>query len=175
MDRAKGSAIRPLIEELKYEGKPGQGVPCVNVSGMVHFPGEYPFTPNMNVSDLIVAGGGMTGSAYTLSSELSRQSVDLNTSNPTATIAHFTLESLLLPKLWTWFLCPKDILSIKPIPSWSENNSIEILGEVRFPGHLHFPEKRIPQKRLLQGRRFYPVCFPERGCVYTKESNGAGG
>ena len=36
--------IRPLLEELRYTGQPGQGVPSVNVAGMVHFPGEYPFT-----------------------------------------------------------------------------------------------------------------------------------
>ena len=48
--------IRPLLEELRYTGQPGQGVPSVNVAGMVHFPGEYPFTPNMTISDLVSAG-----------------------------------------------------------------------------------------------------------------------
>ena len=49
-----------LLEELQFEGIPGQGVPSVSVNGMIHFPGEYPYTPNMTLGDLIRAGGGMT-------------------------------------------------------------------------------------------------------------------
>ena len=92
---------------------------------MIHFPGEYPYTPDMTVGDLIVAGGGMTGSAYTVSAELSRQSVDLNSSSPMASIRHTNLASLLSEETLATRLRAKDVLSIKPIPSWSEKNTIE--------------------------------------------------
>ena len=161
--------IRPLLEELRYTGQPGQGVPSVNVAGMVHFPGEYPFTPNMTISDLVSAGGGMTGSAYTLSSELSRQSVDLNTSNPTASIAHFTLESLLSSETLDMKLRSKDILSIKPIPSWSENNSIEILGEVRFPGTYTFQKNESLKSVFSRAGGLTQSAFP-KGAVFTRQN-----
>ena len=112
--------IRPLLEELRQEGKPGLGIPSVRVLGMVHFPGEYPYSPDMTVGDLIIAGGGMTGSAYTVSAELSRQSVDLNSSSPMASIRHTNLASLLSENTLSTKLQAKDVLSIKPIPSWSE-------------------------------------------------------
>ena len=161
--------IRPLLEELRYEGRPGQGVPSVKVTGMVHFPGEYPYTPNMTIFDLIAAGGGMTGSAYTLSSELSRQSVDLNTSIPAASIAHFTLGSLLSSETLDMKLRSKDILSIKPIPSWSENNSIEILGEVRFPGTYTFQKNETLKSIFERAGGFTQSGFPE-GAVFTRQN-----
>ena len=125
-------AIRPLLEELRYEAEPGLGVPIVSILGMVHFPGNYPLSKNMTVSDLLMAGGGMTGAAYTVSSELSRQTVDLNSSSSSATITHVSLDSLLSKKTLALQLRSKDILSVKPIPSWTESNIIEITGEVRF-------------------------------------------
>ena len=36
----RARAIRPLLEELRQEGKPGIGIPTVRILGMVHFPGE---------------------------------------------------------------------------------------------------------------------------------------
>jgi polysaccharide biosynthesis/export protein len=160
--------IRPLREELRYEGRPGRGVPSVKITGMVHFPGEYPYTPNMTISGLIVAGGGMTGSAYTLSSELSRQSVDLNSSIPTASIAHSSLDSLLSRKTLDMKLQAKDILSIKPIPSWSENNSIEILGEVRFPGTYTFQKNETLKSIFDRAGGFTQSAFP-KGAVFTRQ------
>jgi len=160
-------AIRPLIDELRYEGKPGLGVPSVRIFGMVHFPGEYPYTPDMTVGDLIVAGGGMTGSAYTASAELSSQNVDLNASNPTATISHANLKSLLASDTLMGKLRPKDVLSIKPIPSWSEENTIEILGEVQFPGSYTFQKNETLRSVFQRAGGFTKEAFPQ-GAVFTR-------
>ena len=161
--------VRPFLEELRYVGRPGEGLPSVKVTGMVHFPGEYPYTPTMTISDLIAAGGGMTGAAYTLSSELSRQSVDLNTSNPRASIDHFTLGSLFSSETLDKKLRPKDTLSIKPIPSWSENNSIEILGEVRFPGTYTFQKNESLKSVFERAGGFTASAFP-KGAVFTRKN-----
>ena len=160
-------AIRPLIDELRYEGKPGLGVPSVRIFGMVHFPGEYPYTPDMTVGDLIVAGGGMTGSAYTASAELSRQNVDFNSSKPTATISHANLKSLLAQDTLMRKLRPKDVLSIKPIPSWSEENTIEILGEVQFPGAYTFQKNETLKSVFQRAGGFTKEAFPQ-GAVFTR-------
>ena len=129
----RSRSIRPLLEELQFEGIPGQGVPSVSVNGMIHFPGEYPYTPNMTLGDLIRAGGGMTDAAYMLACELSSQIVDINSSTPTAQIFHRNL-SLLSGDDLNSVLNPKDVLSIKPIPSWTEEQTVQLRGEVRFPG-----------------------------------------
>jgi polysaccharide biosynthesis/export protein len=159
--------IRPLIEELRQEGKPGLGIPSVRILGMIHFPGEYPYTPDMTVGDLVVAGGGMTGSAYTVSAELSRQSVDLNTSSPMASIHHTNLPSLLSENTLATKLRAKDVLSIKPIPSWSEKNTIEILGEVQFPGAYTFQKNETLKSVYERAGGFTQEAFPQ-GAVFTR-------
>ena len=162
-------AVRPLIDELRYEGKPGLGVPSVRVLGMVHFPGEYPYTPDMTVGDLIVAGGSMTSSAYTASAELSRQKVDFKALSTTATIDHTNLKSLLAKDTLSVKLRPKDVLSIKPIPSWREENTIEILGEVQFPGAYTFQKNETLKSVFERAGGFTKEAFPE-GAVFTRKN-----
>lgn len=162
-------AIRPLLEELRYEAEPGLGVPIVSILGMVHFPGNYPLSKNMTVSDLLMAGGGMTGAAYTVSSELSRQSVDLNSSSSSATIAHLSLDSLLSKKTLALQLRSKDILSVKPIPSWTESNIIEITGEVRFPGSYAFQKNETLKSVFERAGGFTDSAFP-KGAVFTRKN-----
>ena len=159
--------IRPLLKELRQEGKPGLGGPSVRISGVVHLPGEYPYIPGMTVGDLIVAGGGMAESAYTVSAELTRQSVDLNSTNPKALITHDTLASMLSEETLSTRLRPRDILSIKPIPSWSEQNNIEIQGEVRFPGVYTFQKNETLKSVFKRAGGFTQEAFPQ-GAVFTR-------
>lgn len=159
--------LRPLLEELRHEGKPGLGIPSVRILGMIHFPGEYPYTPDMTVGDLIVAGGGMTGSAYTLSAELSRQTVEWNSSSPMASIHHTNLASLLSENTLSTKLLAKDVLSIKPIPYWSEKNTIEILGEVQFPGSYTFQKNETLKSVFERAGGFTKEAFPQ-GAVFTR-------
>jgi protein involved in polysaccharide export with SLBB domain len=162
-------AIRPLLDELRFEGKPGLGVPSVRVSGMVHFPGQYPYTSEMTVGDLIAAGGGMTSSAYTLSSELTSQKFDYNSSNPSVRIIHNNLPSLALSSSLSKRLHPRDVLSIKPIPSWSDEKSIEILGEVQFPGSYTFQKNETLKSVFDRAGGFTDSAFA-KGAVFTRVS-----
>ena len=122
----------------------------------------------MTVSDLLMAGGGMTGAAYTVSSELSRQTVDLNSSSSSATITHVSLDSLLSKKTLALQLRSKDILSVKPIPSWTESNIIEITGEVRFPGSYAFQNETLKSVFERAGG-FTASAFP-KGAVFTRKN-----
>ncbi len=159
--------VRNLIEELRQQGNPGTGIASVRILGMVHFPGEYPHVSGMTVGDLIVAGGGMKDSAYTLSSELSRQTVDSNSSTPTANIFHTILGSLLSDKTLATNIQPLDVLGIKPIPSWSETNTVEILGEVRFPGTYIFQKNETLKSVFERAGGFTKEAFPQ-GAVFTR-------
>lgn len=160
--------IKPLLEDLRFEGKPGLGVPSVRIVGMVHFPSEYPLTPDMTIADLISAAGGMTSSAYTLSSELSRLQYDFNGSNPEAKIDHTNLPSLLAESTLSTKLQSRDVLSIKTIPSWSEENSIMILGEVKFPGSYTFRKNETLKSVFARAGGFTETAFPI-GAVFTRK------
>jgi len=162
----RSRSIRPLLEELQFEGKPGFGVPSVSINGMIHFPGEYPFTPNMTLGDLIAAGGGMTGAAYMLSCELSSQSVDFNSPIPSAKVLHRNFSLMSKDDLSTP-LSPKDVLSVKPIPSWTEEQTVILRGEVRFPG-TYIIQKNEKLNDVIQRAGGFTEHAFLRGSVFTR-------
>ena len=47
-----------LLSDLRNQTISGRFAKIVRISGSVHFPGEYPLTDSMNLSDLFHAGGG---------------------------------------------------------------------------------------------------------------------
>ena len=68
--------MRPILNELHFDAKPAVGADIVSISGEIHFPGDYPMTKDMVVSELIIAAGGMKESAFALSAEISRVKMD---------------------------------------------------------------------------------------------------
>ena len=124
--------MRSLLAELRKQNQSGQFTKIVRISGAVHFPGEYPFTDSMVLSELIRAGGGTKDSAYLLDAEITR--LDLNKEQK-AFIEHLRIGQDTLAdsnQSKNYPLKPYDSLSIKPIPLWREGESIEISGAVNF-------------------------------------------
>ena len=122
--------INEIIEELRAQALISEPSKEVSISGDVRFPGDYPLVQNMTVGDLITASGGLTEKAFQLYSELNRveyndkqmlmqNRLSLNLADPA---------SLATP------LKSRDVLQIKTIPNWAENNKVTLSGEVRFPG-----------------------------------------
>jgi polysaccharide biosynthesis/export protein len=126
--------LSPLMKELSKQSSPGEGIPVVSVSGMVHFPGDYPLARTMRLTDLFNAAGGMRDAAHALSSELTRMKVNESTGAEIDHILVQSLSSLDANDTSNLLLQPYDSLNVKPIPSWREREVVEILGEVRFPG-----------------------------------------
>jgi protein involved in polysaccharide export with SLBB domain len=52
-NRAK--ALEPIVTQLRHQARFGEPEPVVAVSGNVYYPGDYPLTPGMRVSDLVRA------------------------------------------------------------------------------------------------------------------------
>ena len=65
------------------------------------FSGDYPMVKNMNVSDLIIASGGMKESAFSLSAEISRVLIDSSANGSNANIpAYFAEFFYQIRALW---------------------------------------------------------------------------
>lgn len=119
--------LQPVIEQLKRQASYGEPVQLAEVVGEVKYPGVYPLGKSANIDELIEAAGGLLESAYLSNAELTRseivdgnaikspQRIDLNKSNNIA-------------------LKSKDRLNVLKIPSWQNNNIIELRGEFKFPG-----------------------------------------
>ena len=126
--------LESLLSDLRNQSASGENSRIVSISGSVHFPGDYPFSDAMTLADLFRAAGGTRDSAYMLDAEVTRIGLDRDQN---AFVNHVKLSPKQLTDVNSskqFSLEPYDSVSIKPIPLWKEGESIEIKGEVKFPG-----------------------------------------
>src|SRR5271167_2865560 len=126
--------LEPIIRDLELQATPDKPEQVVSVDGRVKVPGRYPLEPAMRVSDLIRAGGSLEDSAYRGEAELTRYAVIDGDIRKTELIPVNLAAIKRGDPGADLQLKPYDTLVIKPIPSWMEPGSIELAGEVRFPG-----------------------------------------
>ena len=161
--------MSPLIKELSKQSSPGEGIPVVSVSGMVHFPGDYPLSHGMRLTDLLNAAGGMLDAAHALSSELTRMQVNESKGAEIDHILVKSLSSLDANDTSDILLKSYDSLNVKPIPSWREREVVEILGEVRFPGSYPIKLGETLAQVLSRAGGLTKQAFSE-GAVFSRES-----
>ncbi len=128
---------RRLIDELQRQTDPARPLPVVNVSGRVNAPGRYPLEPGMGVLDLLRAGGGMEDAAFINEAELVRYRVVGGVSRE-ADVLDLNLADIIAGRADDVLLSPYDMLNIREVSGWREDQTIEILGEVAFPGEYTF-------------------------------------
>ena len=126
-DSCRKQLLDPLIELIRRQIKTGEQEKIVSIFGNTYFPGEYPLTNNMTISDAIKAAGGLKHATYNAEIELSRSNVSGKTYSITNTFSSLSDASDRVTKLQ-----PLDILNIKQISN--EIKTVEISGEVFFPG-----------------------------------------
>jgi polysaccharide export outer membrane protein len=160
--------LEPIIRDLQLQATPDKPEQIVSIDGRVKAPGKYPLEPTMHVSDLIRAGGSMEDAAYGGQAELTRyQVVD---GGPRQT----ELIPVNLAGIWRGVpgadlqLRPYDVLIIKPIPMWMQPGTIELAGEVRFPGKYPIHQGETLHSVLERAGGFTDGAFPE-GAVFIRE------
>lgn len=129
----RSELLYPIIMTLNHQSRSGQGVKVVAVKGQVYNEGIYPLAVNARIADVVSAAGGLKEGAYTARAELTRTIIVGDGSNTT----HKDIDLLSalegMPDA-NILLNGRDILTVMTTPEWQENKSIEIRGEVRFPG-----------------------------------------
>jgi polysaccharide biosynthesis/export protein len=159
--------IQPLLAELDRQSNSRMPQQIVTISGRVKVPGDYPLEPGMTIKDLLRAGGGLDQAAFTGQAELTRHQVtgarreaQLTTVDLGAVVADDPSADVLLQ--------PFDQLVIKEMPEWAEQETISIIGEVRFPGE--YPIRRGETLRQVVERAggLTDLAFKE-GAVFTRE------
>ena len=73
---ARSSCLSPLLEEMRRQSRIDQPSEIVRIDGRVKARGDYPLEPQMRVSDLLRAGGGLQDAAYGAKAELTRYRVE---------------------------------------------------------------------------------------------------
>jgi len=160
--------INPIIDQLVIQSDSTVTSRIVRVNGMIRGPGNYPLTPGMRISDLVYAGGRLAESAYTLEAELTRFIAE--TGKPRE-IKHLkiNLQSAMSGSAEDNLLLePYDLLSIKEIPLWQEEDHVELIGEVSFPGNYAIQRGETLTDLLRRAGGVTEFAYPQ-GAVFIRE------
>ncbi len=159
--------VAPIIQELSRQSSHDEPLQAVGIDGRVMVPGQYPLSPGMTVSDLLRAGGGLDQAAYGGEAELTRYQVVDGERRQTELI-HIELADLLagVPSADV-ALRPFDFLVIKEMPSWREQETVTISGEVRFPGTYPVTSGETLRSVINRAGGLTELAFPEGG-VFTR-------
>jgi polysaccharide export outer membrane protein len=164
----RGRILEPIIRELQLQASPDRPEQVVSIDGRVKAPGHYPLEPTMHVSDLIRAGGSLEDAAYRGQAELTRYDVGDGDQRRTELIPIDLAAIRRGDAAANLLLKPYDVLVIKPIPQWVEPGSIELAGEVRFPGKYPIHEGETLQSVMQRAGGFTNLAFPG-GAVFIRE------
>lgn len=160
--------LEPIFDELRLQSRIDRPMRVVGVGGRVKAPGRYPLEDGMRVSDLVRAGGSLEEAAYGGQAELTRhriidgeyRQIDLVVVDLAAVLRGDASADLALE--------PYDFLNVKEMPLWDRAETVEILGEVRFPGT--YPIKRGESLRSVMERvgGLTELAFPE-GSIFLRK------
>jgi polysaccharide biosynthesis/export protein len=164
---SRDRVIQPLLQDLKLQSNIGLPDDVVRIDGRANVPGEYPFEQGMTVRDLIRAGGGLSDAAYGGTAELTRYQVVNGESRKTELIQVNLAAVLRGDPGANVKLEPFDILSIKEVQSWTDQEMITLRGEVKFPGQYSVKPGETLKSVLLRAGGLTKYAFPQ-GSVFTR-------
>jgi len=163
----RGSVLGEVLEELRLQARDNGAAPIVSVTGRVKAPGQYPLEAGMTVRDLVRAGGGLDEAAYALTAELTRFEVVDGESRRTEVIDLALADILAGTPGVDVPLRPYDTLVIRETPEWSEQGSVTLHGEVRFPGTYPIRRGEKLSSVIERAGGMTDHAFPQ-GAVFTR-------
>ncbi|HEV7606558.1 MAG TPA: SLBB domain-containing protein [Steroidobacteraceae bacterium] len=166
VESGREQVIGPLLDEMRRQSRINQPSEIVRIDGRVKARGDYPLEPQMRVSDLLRAGGGLQDAAYGVKAELTRYRIG-NDARQTQLIDIDLAAILKGDDSADLLLQPFDFLSVKEVPEWSEQEQVTLVGEVRFPGNYPIQRGETLRSVLNRAGGLTKLAFPE-GSVFTR-------
>ena len=167
-ESSRDRTIVPLLDELRLQSRIGEPMQVVEIGGRVKAAGRYPFEPGMRVSDLIRAGGGLEDAAYGGQAELTRHRVVNGESRSSELLVVDVAAILRGDASADVELEPYDFLNVKEMPQWSRQESVEIQGEVRFPGFYPVRRGETLHSVMQRAGGLTDLAFAE-GSIFLRE------
>ena len=156
----------PVLQRLKAQAKPGAPQQTIQVTGPVRYPGEYPLPASRQVADAIYVAGGLKDSASLYTAELARFGVDDEGTGKTR-IQNLNLQAVMEGQA-SVTLKSRDRLLIKSIPEFARAKTIELNGEIRYPGQYTIRDGETLRDVIKRAGGLTDNAFPE-GAVFTRE------
>ncbi|WP_404369517.1 SLBB domain-containing protein [Marinobacter sp.] len=164
-DWQREKLLEPVITRLEAQATPKAPMQTIEVNGEVRFPGRYPMPQTRSVEDAIFIAGGLRDSASLLTAELARFEQDPQGDGRTQILQLDLTQGLTTIDVK---LESRDQLLIKPIPAFATRNTIQLQGEVRFPGEYTFQSGESLNDVIRRAGGLTDNAFPE-GAVFTRE------
>jgi protein involved in polysaccharide export with SLBB domain len=159
--------MEPILEELRRQSRIDRPTALVRIDGRVKARGDYPLEPQMRVSDLLRAGGGLDDAAYGALAELTRYRIEEGVRQ--TQLVEIDLAAVLKGDASADLLLqPFDFLNVKEVPEWSEQEQVTLLGEVRFPGIYPIQRGETLRSVLDRAGGLTSMAFPV-GAVFTRK------
>lgn len=163
---SREALFAPVLQRLKAQAKPGAPQQTIRVTGPVRYPGEYPLPASRQVADAIYVAGGLKDSASLYTAELARFGVDEQGTGKT-NIQNLNLKAVMEGQV-SISLQSRDRLLIKSIPEFARAKTIELNGEVRYPGQYTIRNGETLRDVIQRAGGLTENAFPE-GAVFTRE------
>jgi protein involved in polysaccharide export with SLBB domain len=163
---SREALFAPVLQRLKAQAKPGAPQQTIQVTGPVRYPGEYPLPASRQVSDAIYVAGGLKDSASLYTAELARFSVDEAGTGET-NVQNLDLRAIMNGDV-SVLLQSRDRLLIKSIPEFAQAKTIELDGEVRYPGEYTIRDGETLRDVLQRAGGLTDNAFP-KGAIFTRE------
>jgi polysaccharide biosynthesis/export protein len=166
VESGREQVMAPLLEEMRRQSSISMPSEIVRIDGRVKARGDYPLEPQMRVSDLIRAGGGLEDAAYGARAELTRYRIGDDVRQ--TQLIDIDLAAILKgDESADVLLQPFDFLSVKELPEWSEQEQVTLVGEVKFPGNYPIQRGETLRSVLKRAGGLTTLAFPE-GAVFTR-------
>lgn len=120
----------------------------VQINGEINKPGVFPYSDNLRLSDLVLMAGGVKEAASSKRIEIGRRIRSVNgeiaAEDSYAIVRVLDLDKDFLERLDSGsdLLEPYDVVSVRKIPEYTEQTTVSIAGEVRYPGSFVISNRR---------------------------------
>lgn len=161
--------LYPLMQKLRLQARFNAKTQIISVYGEVKHPGEYPLPEQGDVAQLLTAAGGLNDSAYLEKAELSRL-LEQNNEQSGLRVQHKNINLIdVLQGTDTVKLQSRDRLNVFAVPDWNVERTIEISGQVRFPGTYTIQQGEKLSSVLARAGGLTKDGFA-RGAVFTRKA-----
>lgn len=126
----------------------------ITIRGEVQYPGTYLYAEHVTIEDFVLQAGGLTDKASTINVLVSRRVNDTKATKPDSIIAKtYTLslkDGFVIDGKPGFELMPYDEVSIRKSPAYTEQQNVEIEGEVLFGGTYTLSRRNSRLSDLFQ-------------------------
>lgn len=167
-DNNEDKLLQPYDILTVYSKWDFQDRPKIRVSGAVNKPGEYELRPNMRLSDLVNLAGNVKRYAYLEQAELTRITIT-NEGPKTERLILNLSKALSKDKGSDISLKEDDYLFVRTVPEWGLYRTVNLSGEVKYPGSYTIRKGERLSSLLKRAGGFTDKAYLN-GSVFTRES-----